>query len=322
VTRKTLPAPKSRDPIKAIRALVWYWNLRLVTGLNDYQLFLACFTDASRKKPQGAGADRNRIFERVRKTGSSPDHADVRRPFVLLEVVESRFPGTQECFNHVLWELLTAPGPTVERNQEIIQALLPLTGFCRPEFYELGQMHANRAKPCGPPEPLRMWPSHKHEAAMITLSERGGFNELALLTALALEARTYFSERAQFWEVFEDITDYSRDAFGIFATKREIIPIRNDLWELYRARIFMNNWGPNPKRFPPELENSRRVLAPLLPVEDWGEDYEIVKKFGRKPKPITSSLFPDTFKPALPWEKDTTLDDFLASLSNDGDNDS
>ena len=64
---------------------------------------------------------------------------------------------------------------------------------------------------------------------MGSLSERGGLNELALLTALALEARTYVSESAKFWGIFEEITEYSRDAFGIFATKREIIPIRNEL---------------------------------------------------------------------------------------------
>lgn len=100
-----------RDPLEALRSRIWYWHVKVVSGLTDYQLN-ARF---AREDSQGHyGAIPAKVFERIRRDGVVPK--DVPGDGLVDRVdADVTCRGTALIFRSNFWDLLKEPSQSVHR---------------------------------------------------------------------------------------------------------------------------------------------------------------------------------------------------------------
>lgn len=121
-----------RDPLDTLRARIWYWHVKITSGMTDYQLN-QCFI-GSRTIPK-RGDIPGKAFERIRRVGVVPRHGDESG---LVERVDSHVSGygTGAVFRSDFWLLLREPDMELSELKRFIWGLSLLLGVSRPKRIE------------------------------------------------------------------------------------------------------------------------------------------------------------------------------------------
>ena len=293
------PGPKQLDAIEQLRILHWYWNLRIQSGLTDYKLYLACFSTNPARPVRGEGADRQRVFERVRKEYARPDRKDKRRPYILLDVVEERFPGTRAAFDSDFWAITVAPRLSHASLIEIINRQLDRCGFLQRSVRQLTGAARRRE------DPIESWPSELHRKAFTLLSSRGDLGSLTLLTALAIELQMQ-RPAPLILALSQELHMHCSTAFGRLVTKPEWRPIRAILWLWYQQRIFHGIWDNDWIMSNNIPESTMQCLMPLVPTNGYSDkqNYTAPTTVPVKPERFKKTVFQGLIFLGLnpPWE--------------------
>lgn len=284
VTQKTRkPGPKRLDPVKRAQILHWYWNTKFISKLSDPRLYLACFNDSPERPLRGEGADRRKIFERVRKECARPDRKDKRRPYVLLDVVEKHFPGTKAQFDSDFWPLLIAPRLNYARLTDIMQRLLKNCGFVRPTSASARYLSRSMGSSGPLEDQVKRWPSELHRQAFSELAKRGNLDSLALLTGLAIELQMQRPDPLVAM-LAKEIHIHCKTAFGKIARTLPWKQVRTELWFWYQMRVFYGVWD-NPWNMGTIMPGSGWCLMPLLPAKIYGRTLAKIASSGPQVNP-------------------------------------
>ena len=119
----------------AIRARnwFWYWQVRSISGLSNYQLDAKCFGRG--------GAERKRYFERIETTASDPDRMATANGRKVLAVVDrwvhpttdmpDAFKPATAAFRSKFWEFLTTASSDPKPYSDFIQQYVVERGWVR-----------------------------------------------------------------------------------------------------------------------------------------------------------------------------------------------
>lgn len=119
----------------AIRARnwYWYWKVRNISGMSNYQLDAKCFNDT--------GTSRKRYFERVEATASAPDRMPTVGGKTVLDVVAGwkaiagnkpgSFASATSAFRSRFWEFLSSRGLQPDVYSSFIQDFADQRGWMR-----------------------------------------------------------------------------------------------------------------------------------------------------------------------------------------------
>lgn len=98
-----------RDPLEALRACIWYWHVKVVSGLTDYQLNARFAKEIGKNREEIP-----KVFERIRRDGVVPQ--DVPGSGLIDRVdADDSCRGTAWIFRSNFWELLKDPDLSIQR---------------------------------------------------------------------------------------------------------------------------------------------------------------------------------------------------------------
>jgi len=118
--------------IERLKPKFWYWYIKSRTNMNDAELDILFAEDESGRKY--SSADRPRIFESIRKNGTTPSDGSHRlRKFNLIDKVDAHpsFSGSKNVFTSPFWDLLQPEPIDLDKNNEILDASLKKLNLIR-----------------------------------------------------------------------------------------------------------------------------------------------------------------------------------------------
>lgn len=227
-----------KDPAYLLRSWAWYWNLKQVSGgLSDYALDLKMLQPGGKRPSDMDSSARPRMFERIRKSGSDPNHKHSKRGFSLLERVEKHYPGTSAIYQSPLWRLIRPPIPTNNELSVILAEQMSSFGLGRLDTYAY-TMLMTEEEPDPDAEQLPLWPNPRFFSPLKVLSRTGSIEALSLLTALVLECRDQ-----DLFGLKLELIGYALHCLAVYAESEQVKPFRDMLWFVYNERIILNNWA-------------------------------------------------------------------------------
>lgn len=121
--------------IERLKPKYWYWYIKSRTDLSDAKLDVLFAEDESGRKY--SSADRPRIFESIRKNGTTPSNGSHRlRKFNLIDKVDNHpsFTGSKNIFTSPFWDLLQSSPINLDKNNEILNTLFKRLNLTRFDF--------------------------------------------------------------------------------------------------------------------------------------------------------------------------------------------
>lgn len=126
---------KLNSEIERLKPKFWYWYIKSRTDLNDAELDVLFAEDENGRKY--TTADRPRMFESIRKHGTTPSDGSHRlRRFNLIDKVENypSFSGSKNIFTSPFWDLLQSNPIYLDKNNEILEASFKRLNLTRLDF--------------------------------------------------------------------------------------------------------------------------------------------------------------------------------------------
>lgn len=119
-----------KDAMDRFRTSFWYYAIKKRSGWSDYRLDIEFGYDET--PGDRTGADRRRIFERIRANATSLIDSS-KLPFDLITRVENHpnFKGTRSLYDSPFWELVNCEPVTLENTKSLVDKCLSLFGFER-----------------------------------------------------------------------------------------------------------------------------------------------------------------------------------------------
>lgn len=209
-----------RDPLDALRARIWYWHVKIASGMTDYQLN-QCFI-RSRRVPM-RGDIPSKAFERIRRVGVVPNDGDEPG---LVEKVDQHVSGygTAAVFRSDFWRLLRRPNMELRDLKRFIWDLSFLLGVARPNHMEVW------GKECQKKVKFGLTRAYVDGVSLIT--GIGTLSSAALLGAL-------YKEAVQFGET--EIATLLKDGF-ISTMSKYAEELQRHAKELHIARFSEQLW--------------------------------------------------------------------------------
>lgn len=164
-----------RSPLQTLRARTWYWHVKILSGLSDYELnnrFL--YAD----QPRAPGEPQTKGFERIRARGVVPSDARHGNLIDRVDAVEL-YRGTAGVFRSRFWDLLQEPDMSLGDLKVLIGELSLIVGLARPRHVDIWG--------AGPGRP-RIGLNANYRCGLELLSRVGTLDSAALMGALYKEA--------------------------------------------------------------------------------------------------------------------------------------
>lgn len=169
----------ARDPLDALRARIWYWHVKIASGMTDYQLN-QCFIGS--RSVAKRGDIPNKAFERIRRDGVVPSDRDESGLVERVDRHESGC-GTATVFRSGFWWLLRRPDVELHELKHFIWDLSFLLGVARPSHDEVwGKGRRMRVK---------VGLTREHADGVSLVTSIGTLTSAALLGALYKEAMQF-----------------------------------------------------------------------------------------------------------------------------------
>lgn len=165
-----------RDPLDALRARIWYWHVKVASGMTDYQLnqcFIGSRTIAKR------GDIPTKAFERIRRVGVVPSDGDESGLVERVDQHEAGY-GTATIFRSNFWQLLRRPDMELCELKDFIWGQSFLLGVARPKRTELMGKERRRN--------VRFGLTKEYMGGVSLIARIGTLDGAALLGALYKEA--------------------------------------------------------------------------------------------------------------------------------------
>lgn len=126
---------KQNSEIDRLKPKFWYWYIKSRTNLSDAKLDILFAEDESGRKY--TSADRPRIFESIRKNGTTPSNGSHRlRKFNLIDKVDAHpdFSGSKNVFTSPFWDLLQLSPIDPDKNNKILDICFKKLNLTRLDY--------------------------------------------------------------------------------------------------------------------------------------------------------------------------------------------